>query len=731
MKFLEVDLTNIRTFKHVHYKVPRGLSLLTGPNGSGKSTLLGIAAAWALWGVVPGRSQDYLVRRGEREMVAEIAIASGGRQYLIRRRFLLAKSGKGGTTQLTLTDNEGHDLTGAINKDTQASINEVCGSFEVWSITAYVSQREGAGQFLQANAYERKTILREIIAGAGNWDEWEGVAKTHAAKAGVAINRIEGALPAIEEEAGKLGELKELLKTTKSEQDVVATALDYVEADLEITQNALADQQEEIAAWQRLQDAVEPDRKEWDRENETLKRIDEGISKNKDLPEKLPNLEAALVKQNDTIAIRRTEILDVEVKNNGIMGANAKAKGKYDALNAHYLTDSAAWADEVQRIDTENNADDKRAQEVVAETIKIEEAEISLRDNVCVECKQPLNDEHTEELRQLVDGDYNWRKTRAAAELVITDHEDFTHEDAPVQPEVPTNAAYLPLPATLVANEALQSNLVEARSASAFLERLVPVREVAVETVDTAKQKWQYSVACAEEAGEKPVAESQEQAVTDAKTRVGDAREAQTKNATDLGVVAGQEAAAARATELLTVTREDLAAEKVTLHQWELTAQMCGTNGIRQLIIDQSLGAMESASNRWLQIIAPGFEIAFSTQTETDRETFEEGVIMPSGAIQPWSELSGAQSVAVALAVRMGLAELGGAAQGIHYGTLYLDEADSWLTGEYQQQFMDMLNRVADTGIDVVAITHIESVQDMVDQQTRVVPIDSETSEVR
>ncbi|KKL19878.1 hypothetical protein LCGC14_2461090, partial [marine sediment metagenome] len=133
----------------------------------------------------------------------------------------------------------------------------------------------------------------------------------------------------------------------------------------------------------------------------------------------------------------------------------------------------------------------------------------------------------------------------------------------------------------------------------------------------------------------------------------------------------------------------------------------------------------------WLQTIAPGFEIAFSTQSETDRETFEEGVVMPSGATQPWSELSGAQSVAVALAVRSGMAEVGGAAYGVHYETFYFDESDSWLTGDYQLQYLQMMNRIADTGIDVVLITHIDAVIDSVDQITRIVPIDSETSEVR
>ena len=226
------------------------------------------------------------------------------------------------------------------------------------------------------------------------------------------------------------------------------------------------------------------------------------------------------------------------------------------------------------------------------------------------------------------------------------------------------------------------------------------------------------------ETTKRPDADYLENLLTDNRQAIEDERVShEARNTQRVNIALGKQAltAAEKARTQLSEYRNTLGKQKIQLHEWGIVALMCGTNGIRQLIIDQALAQLEPACNRWLGIIAPGFEIAFSTQTDTDRETFDEGIIMPNGAIQPWSELSGAQSVAVALAVRLGLAEVGGAAQGIHYETLYLDEADAWLTGIYQQQFMNMLAKVADTGIDVVAITHIEAVKQMVDQQVEVV----------
>ncbi len=90
-----------------------------------------------------------------------------------------------------------------------------------------------------------------------------------------------------------------------------------------------------------------------------------------------------------------------------------------------------------------------------------------------------------------------------------------------------------------------------------------------------------------------------------------------------------------------------------------------------------------------------------------------------------------AQSIAHAYGHSHGDSDGLGAAYGVRYETFYFDESDSWLTGDYQLQYLQMMNRIADTGVDVVLITHIDSVIESVDQITEIVPIDSETSEVK
>ena len=110
MKIIDLELTNVRTFKDVKFRIPDGVSLLLGENGTGKSTLLGTAAAWAIWGQVPGRSQDHLVRHGEREMVVRVNLTAHNKPYSIERRFRLNKKGKGGDTKLSLYQKKQGDL---------------------------------------------------------------------------------------------------------------------------------------------------------------------------------------------------------------------------------------------------------------------------------------------------------------------------------------------------------------------------------------------------------------------------------------------------------------------------------------------------------------------------------------------------------------------------------------------------------------------------------------------
>ena len=737
MRLKKIQLTNFRTFPAAEWDVPEGVSLITGPNGSGKSTLMGVAAAWGIWGQVPGRSQDHLVRHGESEMIVKIMFSTGDGEsthmYSISRRFRLNKSGKGGVTQLTF-GSDGVDLTGAVNKETQAKINEVCGIFEVWSATAYVGQREGAGQFLEANAYERKQILRDLISAGGNWEAWEQQAKAENTKVALDLNRSEGSIEDLEQIANELPDRMQHSDAMKVQVGSTAGQVMKAEEELRKSEKTVADYLANIEAWSKLEAERVTDRDGHEKAVQAETVYADQIRVQGDLAEKLPEYEASLTKQNEAISARRDEITDVETANAQIMSENAKLTGKFDALNAHFQTDFAAWDTTKVNKDAEIANDLKHADRLMKRTEHGERLALSLAENRCPECKQLLNDEHAEATRLELESLTDWRKSSSEGEAIIEKWATFTHPDPPVAPVRGINAEYLPLPTTLVANEGLQNSLVAARSAAAEIERLTPLHAASVEKVDRVKDKAEKSRTAVEEAGDPT---DQRTMLHEQQTDVGRFKRTlenyKTIHEEALATLAKAETlvevAEQQKTELKT-RREKIGDLKVELADWEHVVAATGTNGIRQLIIDQSVGTLESASNRWLQIIAPGFEIAFTTQSDTDRETFEEGVIMPSGAIQPWSELSGAQSVAVAFAVRMGMSEVGGAAYGVRYETIYLDEADSWLTGDYQLQFMQMLSRIAETGVDVVAITHIDAVIDSVDQITRIVPIDSETSEV-
>jgi hypothetical protein len=136
---------------------------------------------------------------------------------------------------------------------------------------------------------------------------------------------------------------------------------------------------------------------------------------------------------------------------------------------------------------------------------------------------------------------------------------------------------------------------------------------------------------------------------------------------------------------LVPALRADKDAADDSVLTWRTVAEACGPAGVRQLMIDQGLTALEAGANRWLGLLS-------------------------------YADLSGAQSVAVGLAVRLSLAELGGGVHGVRHETVILDEADSWLVGDKQDAYLRLLRTLADSGYDVLCISHISSVKEQVDQ---------------
>ena len=726
MRIESTELANLRTFASANYKTPTGLSLVTGQNGTGKSTLM-LAVAWAIWGQTPGRSQDFLVRHGEREMSATVQFSSQGQRYLVRRQFRLNKDGKGGVTQLTLysveTAGNRHDLTEATVKETQAKITAVAGTFEVWQMTAYVGQREGAGQFLEAKAYERKGILRDIIAGAGNWDEWELAAKEKVRHYENEILRIEGAIPVLIEAAEPLDAVSQMLTATRLLGVEADIALTKSTNNLENSNVAVEQGREVVAAWKDRDGKLAAAQIQAAIYKASISKIDTNIAELQKSAEQLDHVSAEIKAQQVKIAERQIEIDAVMAANDSSTLADTEALAVYETAMENWRTEHGVW---IAKRDTRMNEISDR----FAILKKVKLAKESVKANYCPECKQPLTEEHSEELLNLIAENPDWESEMAG---INTEYGDLASAMPPQAPEATQLNALEPIPQQLSQDEKAFELRAKAENANELIQALELEKDTLTSEASendsyiTDMKRWI-------ETTKRPDANYLEDLLTDNRQALKDERVShEARNTQRVNIALGEQAikAAQNAAGELKSNRESLGNHKTEKHEWETVVLMCGTNGIRQLIIDQALAQLEPACNRWLGIIAPGFEIAFSTQTDTDRETFDEGIIMPNGAIQPWSELSGAQSVAVALAVRLGLAEVGGAAQGIHYETLYLDEADAWLTGIYQQQFMDMLSKVADTGIDVVAITHIDAVKQMVDQQVEVVATGNGTSRLK
>ena len=664
MKIIDLELTNVRTFKDVKFRIPDGVSLLLGENGTGKSTLLGTAAAWAIWGQVPGRSQDHLVRHGEREMVVRVNLTAHNKPYSIERRFRLNIKGKGGDTKLSLYQKKQGDwftdianLTQPINKETQRVITEIFGRYEVWAATAYVGQKEGAGYFLEAKPADRRAILREIIAADDNWTKWELSAKDEVKQRETQIWRLSGTIPILEERASQTEELRVELSTLK-------VNLREIQAPLHKAENKL-----EQATW-------------------SYEVLNTDVSELKQAIQSLKQQANAYVSARDV---------------------NAIAELKLQELDQQLATDKAA-AEKLPQAEKEHRAYIKKMQQVEAESNSIKE----------------LNNVEIKKWHEAIDAQKNSTKKRCESCGQLIEPEPIEAPKLLAEPTLLIRRLDLEqnVQNAIRAKERTEANnqrredlieqlketsalMLKHKDADCDIERVANELEIAQKTRNDAHKTIRENTL---------VLENLQEDKTDAIANIARAE------------IAYESAKEAK--QKLTTTQKEITDCKKSLEDWKRIAEMTGTSGVRQLIIDQSIGAMEAAANRWLDVIAPNFAIYFSTQTETDRETFEEGVITPSGNLEPWSELSGAQSVAVALAVRLGLAEVGGAAHGVRYQTLYLDEADAWLSGSYQQAFMEYINKVAETGIDIVCITHIEAVKEMVDQQTLVVDTGNGTSEI-
>src|SRR3990172_10149238 len=153
------------------------LICLSGKNGHGKSALLD-AITWTLWGQarkLPGvaKSDEALLRLGQKHMMTSLDFLLDGDTYRIRREFTLSYGKAHASLDIGLLSTETNDFISLSEKkirDTQEKINKILGiEFEAFINSAFLRQGQ-SNEFSKKSAKERKEIL-SIILGLEFYEE--------------------------------------------------------------------------------------------------------------------------------------------------------------------------------------------------------------------------------------------------------------------------------------------------------------------------------------------------------------------------------------------------------------------------------------------------------------------------------------------------------------------------------------------------------------------------------
>jgi len=669
MRITHIKAHNLRQLAEVDIAIPRDLALVVGPNDAGKTTLLSIAPRWALWGAHAVPSQARMVRHGESDMSVTVEFELAGQHYEVQRRLHLADSGR--ATPALQFEGE-YDLTGATIRETQENIDILIGTYDTFASTAYVDQVEGPGAFMLMTPAAKRDQLGEILS-LGKWDAWY-------------------------EEAASIvsGQLTDIT-VAESKLEHIRAALPHIpqgRLDVLAAKDSLASAEEALTASEEAKTTADEAVVDVDRRREEYGRAKQWLSN------QYAHRGAVLGQVEQALA--RVEDDDELVRN-----ADA-IKEAYDS----WVVAGQEYDDEVKRVTGLNQEISERNQ-YKRDTFAVTVEGINTN-NAKLRSDWNREDAHRRQLDPCPTCGAPWNKGEQLKPL-----------PPPMQHEVPTVLeveTLFDVPARQFHDQSVLDKFAELRQ----------VQETALEHQEAlsaaTRERDQADEEIEDLLKDMPEDVNDEELIRLRETRSARALERQgaltavtnwvaelSKLQQILDQLLGEEEAAGKLAQEITDAKE-------TLRLSELLAEGLSPQGARQLMLDQALHELELAANGVLAKLMPGFTVHFSTQTATGVETLEEGVRTPSG-LMTWRDLGGAASVAVALAVRVGMLQLLNKYRGVNYEHMLLDEADSWLVGERQDGYVRLLQTlVTEQGMTVTAISHIESVQETIEQHIVLTP---------
>ena len=151
---------------------------------------------------------------------------------------------------------------------------------------------------------------------------------------------------------------------------------------------------------------------------------------------------------------------------------------------------------------------------------------------------------------------------------------------------------------------------------------------------------------------------------------------------------------------------------------WQALAEAFGKNGIQALIIENTLGSIESFANDMLKQMQTRFIIQLRTQkqlkTGEERESLDI-VVYDNGSERPFENYSGGERTLINLALRLSLSRVIGSLHGVKMQSLFLDEVLGALDAVNREEVVKVVAFLSRSFEQVFVISHTDEVKDIID----------------
>jgi len=137
---------------------------------------------------------------------------------------------------------------------------------------------------------------------------------------------------------------------------------------------------------------------------------------------------------------------------------------------------------------------------------------------------------------------------------------------------------------------------------------------------------------------------------------------------------------------------------------------------IPAMVIENVLGTIMGYANQLLAQFGTDFQVVFSTtgytQTGEERETLSVIIRKPDGSERDYESFSGGQKAIINFSVRLALAHMMAARNGIQLRSIFLDEVFSELDQESLQVMLNVVGVLRTMFDQIFMVTHIEALKD-------------------